>query len=268
MGLGGGVNFAGSDERTVIRIHKCGAIPTGSDILLAEPRKAANWPGLLSSPETAGKMRHHFRACWGARAALVLPLLAATRVSLFAQAPCTVDFPYDANPTSITDEDICNFHKVDSQVYRGGRPDPSAYPKLEQLGVRTILSLEESARDGKERDALARFNSTLKPENRIDFVSFPITQTQISRTGLSDEQVERLFQLIRKARKPLFIHCYYGRDRTGAIIALYRMALEGVPYEKAYEEAVHYKFSPEDAGLLKTLKRYKNPKRLSPLSAR
>ncbi len=222
----------------------------------------------IAAPEPAEKMRNRLRAYWAACAALVLPLLAATCGPLLAQAPCAVDFPHDANPTSITDEDICNFHKVNSQVYRGGRPDPSAYPKLERLGVRTILSLEESGQAAKECDALARFNSTLKPENRIDFVSFPITPMQISRAGLSDEQVERLFQLIQKARKPVFIHCYYGRDRTGAIIALYRMALEGVPYDKAYEEAVHYKFSPEDAGLLKTLKRYKNPKRLSSLSAR
>jgi protein tyrosine/serine phosphatase len=193
---------------------------------------------------------------------------AVLSVPLAAQSLCTADFPHDSNPTPITDDNVCNFHEVDAQLYRGGRPDPSAYPKLERLGVRTIINLEEDDHAKHEGDALARYNSTLKPDERIDFISFPITQEEINRTGIADDQVERLFQMIRSARKPVFIHCYYGRDRTGAVVALYRMAIEGVPYQRAYEEALHYRFSPEDIGLKRTLDRYKNPKKASSLAAR
>jgi protein tyrosine/serine phosphatase len=202
-------------------------------------------------------------------AALFLPWLLAALAPprAAAQFPCAVLFPHDSNPTPITDEDICNFHKVDALVYRGGRPRPSAYPKLVELGVRTILDLEETASAEKERDSITRFNATLKPPDALGFISFPITQTQITRTGVSDEQIERLFHLLQEAPKPVFIHCYYGRDRTGAIVALYRMAAEGVSFDKAYAEALHYHFGPEDAGLLKTLERFRSPGRLSRLRA-
>ena len=203
-------------------------------------------------------------------ARLAVPLLIAGTwpARAVAQFPCTVVFPHDTNPTSITDEDICNFHKVDSLVYRGGRPRPSAYPKLVRLGIRTILDLEETASARDERRAVERLNGTLKPQDRINFISFPITQEEINRTGVSDEQMHRLFEIIHDAQKPVLIHCYYGRDRTGAVIALYRMAVEGVSFRKAYDEAVHYDFSSENAGLLRTLRRFRDPKRLESLEVR
>jgi tyrosine-protein phosphatase SIW14 len=195
-------------------------------------------------------------------------VMAAASLPLPAQFPCAVDFPHDANPTSITDDIICNFHQVDAQLYRGGRPLVDAYPRLQQLGIRTIINLEETGHADQERAALTQFNATLKPQDRIDFISFPITQAQINETGVSEKEVQHLFQLIQGARKPVFIHCYYGRDRTGLVVALYRMALEGVSFSEAYEEALHYKFSPGDTGLKRTLDRYKNPKKLNSLNTR
>jgi protein tyrosine/serine phosphatase len=212
-------------------------------------------------------MTTHFKSLSKGAARLSLLMLFTTVGALpsAAQFPCAVDFPHDANPTTITDDYICNFHQVDAQLYRGARPESNAYLKLQQLGIRTIIDLEEEDHAEQERNVLAHFNASFRTEDRIDFISFPITQAQIYRTGVSEEQAQRLFHLIQGARKPVFIHCYYGRDRTGAIVALYRMAHEGVPYSQAYAEALHYKFSPEDLGLMRTLDRYKNPKKLASL---
>lgn len=182
-----------------------------------------------------------------------------------AQEPCSVNFPRDANPTSLTDEDVCNFHQVDRQVYRGGQPRPSAYPKLLQLGIRTVINLEEPGHAEQEREAIAQLNRTLKPEDQIDFISFPISQSQIGRTGVSDDQMRELFFRIEQARKPLFIHCYHGRDRTGAVIAIYRMLFDGMPYPEAFEEALHYLFRLEDSGLKRTIDRYRSDKKLKSL---
>lgn len=195
---------------------------------------------------------------------LVLLLILIAR-PLAAQEPCGVDFPHDSNPTAITDEDVCNFHQVDPQMYRGGRPRASAYPKLQELGVRTIINLEEAEVGEQERAVIARLNGTLKPEERIDFVSFPVSQNQIEKTGISNGDVKGLFRLIQSARKPVFIHCYYGRDRTGAVIALYRMLFNEMSYDEALDEALHYKFSSEDSGLKRTVHHYKNLQRLESL---
>lgn len=181
------------------------------------------------------------------------------------EEPCAISFPHDSNPTEVTDQDICNFHKVDAEVYRGGRPRPSAYPKLAKLGIRTIVNFEEIESAEQERAAVAKLNLNLKPEERIEFISFPISQVEINRTGISDERVRNLFREIQTARKPVFIHCFYGKDRTGAVVVLYRMVRGQMSYQNAYEEALHYRFSRDDLGLKDVIGRYKNPSKLNTL---
>ncbi len=124
------------------------------------------------------------------------------------EEPCAIRFPHDSNRTEVTDQDICSFHKVESEVYRGGRPRPSAYPKLATLGIRTIVNFEEIEPAEKERAAVAKLNLNLKPEEPIEFISFPISQVGINRTGISDERVRNLSREIQTARKPVFIHCF------------------------------------------------------------
>jgi tyrosine-protein phosphatase SIW14 len=183
----------------------------------------------------------------------------------FGQEPCSIDFPHDANPTQVNDEDICNFHQVDADLYRGGRPRPRAYPKLAELGIRTIINLEEPEYAEREKSALDELNATLKPEQRIGFISFPIAQTEIAGTGVPHERLQDLFQQIKDAKKPIFLHCYHGKDRTGAIVAIYRMRRHQKSFDEAYEEADHYRFSRSDLGLRRTIDRYESAKKLQSL---
>ncbi len=193
---------------------------------------------------------------------VVLSLFAA---SALGNDPCGIDFPHDTNPTEITDEDICNFHQVDADAYRGGRPRPSAYPKLVKLGIRTIVNLEQISQAETEKAVLTDLNKTLKPEERVGFISFPIDDHQIALTGVSDRQIHNLFEELHDARKPIFIHCYHGKDRTGAVVVLFRMARQEKSFKDAYEEALHYKFSKLDLGLKKTIGRYRTSKPLESL---
>jgi protein tyrosine/serine phosphatase len=202
------------------------------------------------------------------RAVLLLPLW----LSLCGWLPnaagsefCTYDFPLDANPTPITGDDICNFHQVDASVYRGGRPRTTAFPKLAGLGIRTIINLEEKEFAEDERARLDEINRTLPSERQIQFVSFPISPAEMDETGISHGRLRELFEIIRKARRPLFIHCYHGKDRTGAIVALYRQLMGQKSATEAYEEAYHYRFSRSDHGLSRTLDRYNSAKRLRTL---
>src|SRR5262245_46594446 len=38
------------------------------------------------------------------------------------------------------------------------------------------------------------------------------------------------------SRRPVLVHCREGRDRTGALVAAYRIAIEGWPRERAIAE--------------------------------
>lgn len=181
------------------------------------------------------------------------------------QGPCSLDFPHDANPTPVVDADICNFHQVDADLYRGGRPRQSAYAKLVELGIRTIINLEEPEYAQREKATLDALNATLKPAQRIDLISFPIDQMEIAITGVSHDRLAELFQQMQAAQKPIFLHCYHGKDRTGAIVAIYRMRRREKPYDEAYEEARHYQFSRRDLGLRRTIDRYESAKKLQSL---
>jgi len=172
---------------------------------------------------------------------------------------CRLSFPHDSNPTTINDDDICNFHQVDRDAYRGGRPRPSAYAKLAALGIRTIVNLEESKHANQERAAIEDLNRKLTPERRINFISFPINNTEINVPGVDAARTQALFQQIRDAPKPIFIHCYYGKDRTGAVLVLYRLARNEMSFEGAYQEAMHYRFDRLDMGLKRMIERYRDP---------
>lgn len=222
-----------------------------------------------SSPSRSGQAvipRRRLAQVLARNAALAAIFLCLAAPAL-AQGSCPFDFPRDANPTSIGPEDICNFHQVDARLYRGGRPHPSAFPKLAALGVHTILDLEESSSAAHERALLEQYNRLAKPQDRITLISFPITQSEIYWSGLSDDQVRKLFGLIEQAPKPLFIHCFYGKDRTGMAVVLYRMATGEKSYAEAYQEAEHYGYSRLNVGLSSVLRRYKNDKKISSLLA-
>ena len=182
-----------------------------------------------------------------------------------AEEYCAYDFPLDSNPTPITSEDVCNFHQVDAQLYRGGRPRSSAYPKLVGIGVRTIINLEEPKFAMEEKAAIDQLNSGLPSDRQIQFVSFPITPAEIDEEGVSDSRLRELFGEIQSSGKPIFLHCYHGKDRTGMVVALYRLLLNQKSATDAYDEAYHYRFSRKDHGLSRTLDRYKSAKRLRTL---
>jgi hypothetical protein len=186
--------------------------------------------------------------------AAVFPLLTACVTS---DTKCR--YPGDCNPTTITDSDICDFHKVDNDLYRGGHPTCSGLSKLEALGVRTFIDLggSEAGLHGCEDDAR---------RVGVRFLSFHISLLQIVMTGVSDERLRRLFALMQKAPKPIFLSCSLGRDRTGVIVALYRVKRQELSFSKAEQEAAYYGYR-RFIGLRKTLERYKDPQKLGSLPA-
>jgi len=167
---------------------------------------------------------------------------------------------HDCNPANISDSDICGFHKVDNDLYRGGRPTCNGLSKLQALGMRTFINLggADGALHGCEDDAR---------KAGVRFISFHISLAQTVLTGVSDDRLRRLFALMQEAPKPIFLSCYLGRDRTGMIVALYRVRRRELSLQEATKEAVYYGYRPHFIGLRKTLERYKDPRQLEFLPA-
>ncbi len=118
---------------------------------------------------------------------------------------------------------VDNLYKVDEGIYRCGQPSKEAFRELYSMGVREILNLRNHHSDIRE----ARGSGLVLHRIRMN-------------AGDSEtaKYIEAL-RIIRDRRGPIAIHCWHGSDRTGIVVALYRMAFQGWPREKALDEFVN-----------------------------
>jgi tyrosine-protein phosphatase SIW14 len=123
---------------------------------------------------------------------------------------------------------IRRFEQVDTRLYRGGQPDAAAFAQLRQLGVRTIINLRHTDGEQEIAESLG-----------FRYVALPARLHPFGiGGGLSSEVVRRFFQVIDDpASGPVFVHCRRGADRTGTLIAMYRIARQGWRADAAYREA-------------------------------
>ena len=123
--------------------------------------------------------------------------------------------------------DLPNFHQVGRNLFRGAQPGSSGLTRLHQLGVKTVVNL---------RDDDERASGEELPAKSAGLQYFNIPLSGLARPH--DEQVRRVLAIIyAPENQPVFVHCRRGADRTGTIIAIYRMEHDGWTAEKAEAEA-------------------------------
>ena len=59
----------------------------------------------------------------------------------------------------------------------------------------------------------------------------------------SPDELGAILDAIERAPKPVLVHCTHGEDRTGLVVALYRMR-RGAPVDAAYADMVRHGFHP------------------------
>ena len=123
--------------------------------------------------------------------------------------------------------DLPGFARVDAGIFRGGQPGEYGIGELARLGIRTVLNLRHDTGRVEEERALAESAG-------LRFIHAPL-----SPLGQPDHAaVETILdQLTDPANQPIFVHCKRGSDRTGTVIACYRIREQGWSVEQAIEEA-------------------------------
>jgi len=130
---------------------------------------------------------------------------------------------------------IPNFHQVNPWLYRGGRPRQEGFTQLKQIGIKTIINLERELFEKEPGEVKKERNWAT--EANIQFYHIPMHPI----CAPKKEDVERATTLIiDPANQPVFVHCDRGSDRTGIVIAAYRMGYEDRTFQQAYEEMVRY----------------------------
>ena len=135
---------------------------------------------------------------------------------------------------------IKNFCVVTPNVlWRGARPDKDGAAWLVQRGVRTIVNLELILDDKR-----AFGDATVEDANNYELGYFRVHDWEplrILAPSIADDHVAHFLAIVSQQPKPVYVHCRYGENRTGVMVAAYRVLIEGVRNEEAIEEMSRYK---------------------------
>ena len=141
--------------------------------------------------------------------------------------------------TEMQREALPRFHRVNDQLYRGGQPKADGIRKLAAMGIKTIVSLRRENDHTVQEAEMAR---------ALGLRYFNVPMRDMSRP--TDEQVTRALAIINAPEnQPVFVHCRRGADRTGVVVACYRIAHDGWALKQATREAKQYGMSWTQFGM-------------------
>ena len=118
--------------------------------------------------------------------------------------------------------------RVAPGIFRGAQPKPDGYATLKAMGVRTVVNLR--VRHG-EREA-------------VEAAGMRYVEIPMSFLKKADPAAVRktLSVMTDPANQPVFIHCSVGSDRTGVVVAIYRMEVDGWSEAEAEAEMEAFGF--------------------------
>lgn len=136
---------------------------------------------------------------------------------------------------------IYRFGKVTDKLYRGGLPTDVDLQALKDFGIKTVISFRGLG-DPTEATQIAEEKKSVEKLG-MKFLNIQIPFDK----PVPDKTIKSFFSAVNNTKyQPLYVHCKGGRDRTGTMVALYRIKYNGYTAEKAIEEMKQYTFNPSD----------------------
>lgn len=129
-------------------------------------------------------------------------------------------------------KDLPNLYKVNDHLYRGGQPTEAGIQELKRMGVKTIINLRDADDRERKEEGWAKAAG-------IHFINVP----ESNWFKPKNENIDAIIKLIDTSEnQPVFVHCKRGSDRTGTVIAVYRITHDGWTDKQANEEAKKFGF--------------------------
>jgi protein tyrosine/serine phosphatase len=151
-------------------------------------------------------------------------------------------FTYAADP-------VDNFFKVTDGIYRGARPttDQAIMDLQTQVGIRNIINLQGGDYNTIFRPIIkylepGELPAAIAHEKEVSLkLGIGFLHTELSAVNPIDVDEDSALNVALefmhdKANQPVFVHCEHGKDRTGLLIALYKVKYENVDVEVAHTE--------------------------------
>ncbi|CAN5305456.1 hypothetical protein BH11CYA1_BH11CYA1_38600 [soil metagenome] len=171
---------------------------------------------------------------------------------ILVHAPFTHrNFPHKNGPSqemlaaaSIVAPSISNFDIVSEGLWRGAAPSNHGMKKLAESGVKTIVDLRLTGQGAAEEASVAK-------KLGIKYIHLPL-----GFMGPSLLKVAQFLNIVNEPKnQPVFVHCRYGADRTGALVAVFRVIHDHWSFNQAYSEMRSHHFKPWLASLKRMVAR-------------
>ena len=132
--------------------------------------------------------------------------------------------PNSSQKATLIDE-AKNFYRVDELLFRSAQLDGSYAAKLHELGIKSIVNLRHFSRGGDRRAFGDQFWLSNKP---------------LQSWEIKPAQIADVLRTIRERQKKgaVLVHCYHGADRTGLVVAMYRVIYQGWSLDAARSEMI------------------------------
>lgn len=126
--------------------------------------------------------------------------------------------------------ELPRFQQVSEKLYRSGQPRDGTLSRLRELGINTIINLRGTSKRTRAEGAEAR---------ALGLNYYNVALPNWARP--QNERVERILEIIAAPENGrVLIHCREGVDRTGMIVAIYRMRHEHWSSNDALAEAERF----------------------------
>jgi protein tyrosine/serine phosphatase len=136
-----------------------------------------------------------------------------------------------------------NLYQVNATVFRSEQPSEKGFIALDSMGIKSVLNLRLHHDDTQ---------FTKSPNIKL-------YRVRMDAGKISLEELIQALSIIKQAEKPVLIHCWHGSDRTGCVVAAYRIVFENWTKDQAIAElkyppfGYHYSAYPNIVSLLKSL---------------
>lgn len=136
---------------------------------------------------------------------------------------------------------VKNFAKISEILYRGEQPTAEGFVELKKIGVKTIVCLRTFHGD-----------SDLLKGTGLRYVHL-----NCKAWHPEEEDVAAFLKILRvPENQPVFVHCMHGSDRTGMMVASYRMLEQKWSADEATAELRNFGFHEMWDDILNYIKKF------------
>jgi len=125
--------------------------------------------------------------------------------------------------TPVIGSELNNFYRIDNHLYRSEQPGDDAFPQIAAFGIREVLNLREFHSD----------------EDEAGKTQLTLHQLKLRTGKVTEDQLIEALKIIKNSQGPVLVHCWHGSDRTGTVVATYRIVEQGWSKQQALDEMIN-----------------------------